>query len=462
MTRDPDSFVLVRVAFMNYDYMIYPKQFRAAKIPIEKNRCFFLMPFSDAFDIIYGTVKDILMGSGYTCNRVDEITDSKPIVSKILVEILKAQYIIVDLTGCNPNVFYELGITHTFKDSQNVLLIKQKDTVAPFDIKHLQYREYSPNNLKQLAAIIRDFISKNQRYSEFHEALNVHGVIGLIHDNQEDFVNYLNSSMGEDIVTLTSILNFKESDVPSESIGVALDRYATMVHKVIDSRRMELLPGVLKLYTELLISCSSLAIAELHVSIYLGSFFAQHNLSYSEISGYQTDLVVALAEKRKMLTITLPWIIGYFSKSKAASIDLNRYKLEALLMTSDAEEINRTIVNSIFSNDCHIREHMADIIGEKQLHNAGNVLCRQLLAETNYYTAVSIIEAIGKLDYETGLVTIEEWLAANEQNVIESKMYTVFRHAQNAIIRLDHTHDGTHRTIFAQKYAKYITENVPL
>ena len=365
MTRDPDSFVLVRVAFMNYDYMIYPKQFRAAKIPIEKNRCFFLMPFSDAFDIIYGTVKDILMGSGYTCNRVDEITDSKPIVSKILVEILKAQYIIVDLTGCNPNVFYELGITHTFKDSQNVLLIKQKDTVAPFDIKHLQYREYSPNNLKQLAAIIRDFISKNQRYSEFHEALNVHGVIGLIHDNQEDFVNYLNSSMGEDIVTLTSILNFKESDVPSESIGVALDRYATMVHKVIDSRRMELLPGVLKLYTELLISCSSLAIAELHVSIYLGSFFAQHNLSYSEISGYQTDLVVALAEKRKMLTITLPWIIGYFSKSKAASIDLNRYKLEALLMTSDAEEINRTIVNSIFSNDCHIREHMADIIGEK-------------------------------------------------------------------------------------------------
>ena len=84
---------------MNYDYLIYPKQFRAAKIPIEKNRCFFLMPFSEPFDVIYGTVKDILMGSGYTCNRVDEITDSKPIISKILVEILKAQYIIVDLNS---------------------------------------------------------------------------------------------------------------------------------------------------------------------------------------------------------------------------------------------------------------------------------------------------------------------------------------------------------------------------
>lgn len=447
---------------MNYDYMVYPKQFRAARIPIEKNRCFFLMPFSGSFDIIYGTVKDNLMENGYICNRVDEITDSKPIISKILVEILRAQYIIVDLTGCNPNVFYELGIAHTFKDSQNVLLIKQKDTVAPFDIKHLQYREYSPNNLKQLVAIIRDFILKNQRYSEFHEALNVHGVISLIYDNQDDFVNYLNVSMGEDIATLTSILNFNESDVSSESIEIALDRYAAIVHKVIDSRRMELLPGVLKLYAELLISCSSLAVAELHVSIYLGSFFVQHNLSYTEISGYQTDLVVALAEKRKMLTITLPWIIGYFSKSKSASIDLNRYKLEALLMTSDAEEINRTIVNAIFSNDCHIREHMADIIGEKKLYNAGDVLCRQLLSETNFYTAVSIIEAIGKLDYEIGINAIQEWLTIHEHDIIESKMYTVFRHAQNAIIRLDHTQDGIQRTQFAQKYAKYITTNVPL
>lgn len=447
---------------MNYDYMIYPKQFRAAKIPTEKNRCFFLMPFSDSFDIVYGTVKDILMESGFVCNRVDEITDSKPIISKILVEILRAQYVIVDLTGCNPNVFYELGITHTFKDSQNVLLIKQKDTVAPFDIKHLQYREYSPHNLKQLAAIIRDFISTNQRYSEFHEALNVHGIISLVHDNQEDFVNYLHNSMGDDIITLTSILNFREHDVPEETIGATLDRYAAMVHGIINSRKMDLLPGVLKLYSELLISCSSLAVAELHVSIYLGNFFAQHSLSYSEVSDYQTDMVVALADRRKMLTIVLPWIIGYFSKSKAASIDLTRYKLEALLLTSDVEEINRAITNAIFSSDCHIREHMADIIGEKQLHSAGNALCRQLLSEENYYTAVSIIEALGKLDYEVGLASVEEWLTKHEKAIVESKMYSVFRHAQNAVTRLDHSPDGHHRGAFIQKYANHITDNVPL
>ena len=39
-------------------YKIYPKQFRNAKIPIEKNRCFFVMPFSDDFDIVYGDYDD--------------------------------------------------------------------------------------------------------------------------------------------------------------------------------------------------------------------------------------------------------------------------------------------------------------------------------------------------------------------------------------------------------------------
>lgn len=447
---------------MNYDYMIYPKQFRSSKIPIEKNRCIFLMPFHESFDFIYGTVKDMLMESGYVCNRVDEITDSKPIISKIIIEILRAQYIIVDLTGCNPNVFYELGIAHTFKDSQNVLLIKQKDTIAPLDINHLQYCEYSPNNLKQLGAIIRNFISKNRRFNEFHEALNVHGIINLIHDNQEDFIHYLHSTMGDDIITLTSILNYREVEADNKTIGQSLDRYASMVHSVIENRRMDLLPGILKLYTELLISCSSLPDAELHVTLFLGSFFAQHDMPYVEVCGYQTDLVVALAKKRKMLTIALPWIIGYFSKSKAASIDLNRYKLEALLLTTDIEEINRAMITSLFSSDCHIREHMADIVGEKRLISAGDALCRQLIAEDNYYSAVSIIEALGKINCEDGVTYIENWLNEHCQNICESKMYSVFRHARNAIIRLDHTSDHCHRAAFAQKYDRYITENVPL
>ena len=105
---------------------------------------------------------------------------------------------------------------------------------------------------------------------------------------------------------------------------------------------------------------------------------------------------------------------------------------------------------------------MADIIGEKHLYSVGNSLCRQLSAEENYYTAISLIEAIGRIGYEVGLKTINEWLEMHERDIVTSRMYTVFRHAQNAITRLDSSADGALRGKFAEKYAKYITEDVPL
>ena len=447
---------------MQYDYMIYPKQFRSAKIPTEKNYCFFLMPFHERFDVVYGTVKEQLMESNFVCNRADELSGSKPIINKILTEILRAQYIIVDLTDCNPNVFYELGITHTFKDSQNVLLIKQKDSKVPFDITHLQYQEYNPGNLKQLANIIKAFISNNQYINDFHEALASRGIIIAASDNQEAFLDFLQTRLGDDIVTLTKILNYQCRELEESVIEDALDRYQLLIHRVIDARRSDLLSAILRLYSELLISSSFYVAAETHVSFFLNDFFAQNKLSYEEILNYQTDMAVALAEKKKLLMIVMPWIISYFSKSKAASIDLNRYKLEAFLMTTEYEEVNRTMVSAIFAGDCHVREHMADIVGEKRLLMAKDALCRQLAAEENYYTAVSIIEAIGKIGYSDGLAVIEQWLTEHRDDILSCKMFSVFRHAKNAVIRLDNTAGGEHRLRFNQLYDQYLSENTPL
>lgn len=253
---------------MNNDYIIYPKQFRSVRILTEKNYCFFLMPFDAEFDGIYGSIKEQLMDSGYVCNRADELSGSKPIINKILTEILKAQYLIVDLTGCNPNVFYELGIAHTFKDAQNVLLIKQKDSKVPFDITHLQYKEYSPNNLKQLASIIKEFISQNKYIGEFYEALNIRGIIRLVHDNHEDFIDWLRHNLKEDIISITAILNLNYNEVDSKKMEEVLDRYQLFMHKVIDLNRTDLLPGIFKLYAELLLSCNDFKLLELQVTYF--------------------------------------------------------------------------------------------------------------------------------------------------------------------------------------------------
>ncbi len=162
------------------DYIIYPKQLTRQVIPIERNHCFFLMPFSKEFDVIYGTIKQYLNDANYVCDRADEISGSTPIVSKILTSIMKSQYIIVDLTCCNPNVFYELGIAHTLKEARNVLLLKQKNYEIPFDIKHLTYTEYSTNNLKLVASQICDFLNESKSKNDFYESLRQHGIINYI------------------------------------------------------------------------------------------------------------------------------------------------------------------------------------------------------------------------------------------------------------------------------------------
>lgn len=104
--------------------------------------------------------------------------------------------------------------------------------------------------------------------------------------------------------------------------------------------------------------------------------------------------------------------------------------------------------------DCHIREHFADIIGEKKLIEANAVLCKQLLVEKNYFTAASIIEAMGKLEIQENATYINEWLSKNEENILRTKSYFVLKHIRIALLKLN----PNERELFDEKYLQYLGE----
>ena len=106
----------------------------------------------------------------------------------------------------------------------------------------------------------------------------------------------------------------------------------------------------------------------------------------------------------------MPWIIAYFRRTKSTTIDLNRYKLERFLMLTSDNEINQVIADAVFDDNCYVREHLSDIIGEKKLYLAEPCLIKQLEIEENYFTAISIVEAIGKLNSKQGIDAINSWL----------------------------------------------------
>jgi len=434
-------------------YRIYPKQFRNVKIPIEKNRCFFIMPFAEDFDIIYGTVKHALNNSEYICSRVDEITGSIPIMNKILMEILKAQFIIVDITGGNPNVFYELGIAHTFKDAQNIFLIKEKGIKVPFDITHLTYLEYEKNNLKFMVSQLKQSMSENKYLSEFYEALNICGIIDFTHDNQDAFIETLIEFVDSDISIASDILNSNTS-IGESQVKDFLIKLKNQFAGNLAKYEFNILSKLLNFYYELLIKCNQFEFIGTFVHGILIDFFDESRLDEREITSLKTDFALKYAKANKQLEVVMPWIIAYFKRSKFAAVDLNRYKLEAFLLTSSSTEVNNIMIDAMTEKDCHVREHFADIIGEKQLHSAQGILCKQLVSEENYYTAGSIIGALGKLKAMNAIPFLKNWLEQHKENILNTKSYFVLKQIRITISKIDRNllYD------FDNEYIKYLTE----
>jgi hypothetical protein len=65
--------------------------------------------------------------------RADLDLSPGAITPRMLSELLKARLVIADLTGHNPNVFYELGITHSFV--RPLISIADSASTLPFDAK---------------------------------------------------------------------------------------------------------------------------------------------------------------------------------------------------------------------------------------------------------------------------------------------------------------------------------------
>ncbi|ACR12941.1 hypothetical protein TERTU_0539 [Teredinibacter turnerae T7901] len=102
---------------------------------------FVLMPFSEEFRDIYELgIKSACELAGAYCERVDEQIFEERMLDRIYNQIAKADVIISDMTGKNPNVFYETGYAHAL--GKRVLLLTRQANDIPFDLKHFQHVIY--------------------------------------------------------------------------------------------------------------------------------------------------------------------------------------------------------------------------------------------------------------------------------------------------------------------------------
>lgn len=104
--------------------------------------CFVAMPFLPELNFFFLYLKRYLEENyGLNIERGNAGILTKPLMEKIREQILKADLIIGDVTGSNPNVFYELGLAHA--NNKPVLFLTQEPPDnAPVDIRQFEFIQY--------------------------------------------------------------------------------------------------------------------------------------------------------------------------------------------------------------------------------------------------------------------------------------------------------------------------------
>jgi nucleoside 2-deoxyribosyltransferase len=103
---------------------------------------FVLMPFDAQFQDIYKLgIQSVANECGVVAERVDEQTFSETILERIYRQIENSDFVIADMTGRNPNVFYEVGYAHA--RGKLVTLLTQSAEDIPFDLRHHRHIVYN-------------------------------------------------------------------------------------------------------------------------------------------------------------------------------------------------------------------------------------------------------------------------------------------------------------------------------
>ena len=93
------------------------------------------------------------------------------IVGQIIADLVTSSVVVADLTGANPNVYWELGVRQSFR--HGTILIAQNDTELPFDIKDTGTLFYDPDHLdvddfrNNFKAAIADCLENSNRTDSY-------------------------------------------------------------------------------------------------------------------------------------------------------------------------------------------------------------------------------------------------------------------------------------------------------
>ena len=164
----------------------------------------------------------------FTAVRVDQINKADSITQTIIDYLNTAELVIADLTGHNPNAFYEIGYRASTR--KPIVHMKQKGEIIPFDIAAIRTLDYDLSDLdsvEELKSRLEQTINSfnfsntednNQNDTSGSNFSQILPILYEIYDNIDDLKNEIKKKDVETIqaVVKASIANTPPSETSEE------------------------------------------------------------------------------------------------------------------------------------------------------------------------------------------------------------------------------------------------------
>ncbi|MGO9405070.1 MAG: hypothetical protein ACLPVW_16530 [Terriglobales bacterium] len=131
-----------------------------------KKRAFIIMPFQRDFENVWlGGIKPACTESHCAALRVDEVNLSSLITADIEKYSSMSDVVVVDITGNNPNVMFELGWSLA-KDKKPIVICQGEHTgKVAFDVRGIRHISYENSwlGVEQLKRKLKEFIAATEQ-----------------------------------------------------------------------------------------------------------------------------------------------------------------------------------------------------------------------------------------------------------------------------------------------------------
>ena len=196
--------------------------------------CFVVSPIGDVGSEIRSNadklfkyiISPVCESCGFEPVRVDQINDSDSITQTIIDKLLSSELVIADISGHNPNVFFEMGYRKC--TDKPIIHLKKKGETIPFDVNTVRTFEYDLTDLdnveetkKRLEQTIGTFSFENKTNAlgqdeENNKQLFFQSILTMLYQIQDSITELKEQINKKDTETIQAIMQTSLNNAQKE------------------------------------------------------------------------------------------------------------------------------------------------------------------------------------------------------------------------------------------------------